>query len=317
MRFLRYIDESKYRTTPGDFQYADWLSFEPMETCRDGYWTCRDPKILAWWAYLGGCYWRMDALKMAEMAEATQRAADASWCRDSAERAMAYLRSMLVDGRLPAGFRSLQSANLFALHLGVFTDEGRASEAKRILLDTIAARKNCLATGFLGTSILMDTLTELGEVETAYSILLNHGFPSWLYEVDQGATTVWERWNSYTKKDGFGPVDMNSFNHYAYGSVLGWLFSAAAGIQADPKRPGWRHFVLHPHPDRRLGSLKATLGSPKGRILSAWSYDVDGTLRWKFTIPEGTTATVVRPDGVTREYAGGTYEHSFGRLDKR
>ena len=307
MRYVRYIDESKYQTTLGDFQYADWLSFEPMETCRDGYWTCRDPKILSWWSYLGAAYWRQDALQMAEMARAIGRAEDAAWCAASAERALAHLRSMLEDGRLPAHFRELQTANLFALRLGVFTDPARAEEAKVTLLKNIADRKHCLATGFLGTAFILDELVELGETETAYSILLSHGFPSWLYEVDQGATTVWERWNSYTKKDGFGPVEMNSFNHYAYGSIVGWLYRYAAGIATDPATPGFRRLRLAPKPDRRLGFLKASYRTPAGLVKSEWRYEGEKWM-WDFAIPEGVTAVVVLPDGRSeREYAAGTY----------
>ena len=307
MRFLRYIDESKYRTTPGDFQYADWLSFEPMETCRDGYWTCGDPKILAWWAYLGAAYWRQDALQMTEMARAIGRTEDAAWCAASAERAMARLRSMLENGRLPEDFRDLQTANLFALRLGIFTDPARAAEAKATLLKNIAGRKHCLATGFLGTAFILDELVELGETETAYSLLLSHGFPSWLYEVDQGATTVWERWNSYTKKDGFGPVEMNSFNHYAYGAIVGWLYRCAAGIATDPKTPGFKNIIMAPKPDRRLGHIKAAYKSAVGLIKSAWRYEGD-TWVWEFTVPTGATADVTLPgEKASRHYVAGSY----------
>ena len=310
MRFLRYVDESKYRTTPGDFQYADWLSFEPLETCRDGYWSCRDPKVLAWWAYLGACYWRQDALQMEEMAWAIGRADDAAWCAASAARALRHLRSMLVDGRLPEAFRTFQTANLFALRLGVFADASRAAEAKATLLKAIADRGNCLATGFLGTAFILDELTALDEVETAYSLLLNHGFPSWLYSVDQGATTVWERWNSYTKKDGFGPVGMNSFNHYAYGAVVAWLYRTAAGIAPDPKAPGFRNVVMTPRPDRRLGFLKASYRTPSGRIESAWRYE-GATWSWTFAIPEGVTADVILPGEKTAtRYAAGVHRVS-------
>ena len=307
MRYLRYIDESKYRTTPGDFQYADWLSFEPLETCRDGHWSCRDPKVLAWWGYLGASYWRQDALQMAEMARAIGRTEDAAWCAASAERALAHLRSMLTDGRLPEDFRDLQTANLFALRLGVFTDPARAGEAKATLLRSIADRKHCLATGFLGTAFILDELVELGETETAYSLLLNHGFPSWLYEVDQGATTVWERWNSYTKADGFGPVGMNSFNHYAYGAIVAWLYRCAAGIATDPATPGFGKLRLAPKPDKRLGFLKASCRTAAGLVKSEWKYEGEKWI-WKFTIPSGATADVTLPgDSKSRCYVPGDY----------
>ena len=244
---------------------------------------------------------------MEEMARAIGRADDAAWCAASADRALSHLRSMLVDGRLPETFRAFQTANLFALRLGVFTDAARTAEAKETLLKAIADNGNCLATGFLGTAFILDELTELDEVETAYSLLLNHGFPSWLYSVDQGATTVWERWNSYTKKDGFGPVGMNSFNHYAYGAVVAWLYRTAAGIAPDPKSPGFRNVVMAPRPDRRLGFLKASYRTPFGRIESEWRYAGD-TWGWTFTIPEGVTADVTLPgETAPMRYGAGTH----------
>ena len=219
----------------------------------------------------------------------------------------AHLRSMLTDGRLPEHVRNLQTANLFALRLGLFTDPARAAEAKATLLKNIADRRHCLATGFLGTAFILDELVELGETETAYSLLLSHGFPSWLYEVDQGATTVWERWNSYTKKDGFGPVGMNSFNHYAYGAVLAWLYRHAAGIAPDPKVPGFGNVVLAPKPDRRLGFVKAAYRSAAGLVRSEWRYDGD-VWTWTFAVPDGATADVKIPDGSpVRRYPAGTH----------
>ena len=166
-----------------------------------------------------------------------------------------------------------------------------------------------MQTGFLGTAILLDAVTRgMGDSELAYTLLLQDKNPSWLYSVDQGATTIWERWNSYTKESGFGPVAMNSFNHYAYGVVAGWMMSTMAGIRDDPAAPGFRHFVLAPVPDRRIGSVKAAFRSPYGEIRSEWKYVRDGGgWEWTFTIPANSSATVVSPDGSTAEYASGTY----------
>ena len=307
MRFLCHIDQTQYRTEPGGCQFGDWLSFEPMETCRDGLWKCADPEVLSWWAFLGGCHWRQDALRMGEMARAVGRDADAIWCMASAERALSYLRSQMEDGRLPEVFRKMQTANLFALRLGVFADPVRAGEAKATLLKNIAGRKHCLATGFLGTAFILDELVELGETETAYSLLLNHDFPSWLYEVDQGATTVWERWNSYAKKDGFGPVEMNSFNHYAYGAIVAWLYRCVAGIAVDSKNPGFKNIIMAPKPDRRLGHVKAEYKSAAGLIKSAWRYEGDDWI-WEFTVPMGATADVTLPgENTPHHYMAGNY----------
>ncbi len=154
----------------------------------------------------------------------------------------------------------------------------------------------------------MDTLTyEANAPEVAYTLLLQHKNPSWLYSVDQGATTIWERWNSYVKATGFGPVGMNSFNHYAYGAVLSWMYGTMAGIREDVSSPGFKHIVLAPLPDKRIGRVSASFNSPYGVIRSAWRYERDGTWTWTFTIPANTTATVILPGCDAAEYSSGTY----------
>ena len=167
---------------------------------------------------------------MAEMARAIRKDAQ-KYVRMAAE-AKAYIRGRFFatdDGMILPVFRDMQTPALFALKLGLV--EGKAKEMTIAgLRKNFADNDNCLQTGFLGTSILMDTLTENGMADVAYTILLNHNFPGWLYSVDQGATTIWERWNSYRKDTGFGPVSMNSFNHYAYGAVLDWIYGTVAGI---------------------------------------------------------------------------------------
>jgi alpha-L-rhamnosidase len=166
---------------------------------------------------------------------------------------------------------------------------------------------DCLQTGFLGTSILMPTLTDNGMTDVAYTLLFQRKNPSWLYSIDNGATTIWERWNSYTKEKGMGPNGMNSFNHYAYGVVCQWIWQTCAGIAADPAQPGFKHIVMRPVPDRRLGHLQATYLSAAGLIKSSWSYKGNKWV-WTFTIPRGATATVILPgEEKGREYHSGTY----------
>jgi alpha-L-rhamnosidase len=139
-------------------------------------------------------------------------------------------------------------------------------------------------------------------------LLFQRKNPSWLYSVDQGATTIWERWNSYRKDTGFGPVGMNSFNHYAYGAVLAWIYKTAAGIAADPSDPGFKTVIMAPVPDKRLGFVEAEYKSAAGLIKSAWRYEGEKWI-WNFTVPEGSRAMVKAPgdDGFT-EYKAGVYE---------
>ena len=312
-RFVRKLDETKY-----DFEgklgyiYADWLSYETFETCGNsfgdwGKWK-DDPDAKNYRRYLAACYWLYDARLMVQMANALGKSEDAAWFQGSADRALAYIREKFVepDGLLLKPMRNLQTACVFALHFGVVEGEAKAATLE-LLKTNIREHGDCLQTGFLGTSFLMDALSECGETELCYTLLLQHKNPSWFYSVDQGATTVWERWNSYTKEGGFGPVGMNSFNHYAYGQVLGWMYRNIAGIAADPAAPGFRNIIMRPLPDRRLGSAKAEYRSRAGLITSAWRYEGEKWI-WDFTVPEGATASVTLPgETAAKPYAAGTY----------
>ena len=153
----------------------------------------------------------------------------------------------------------------------------------------------------------MPTLTENGMVDIAYELLFQRKNPSWLYSVDNGATTIWERWNSYMLDKGMGPRGMNSFNHYAYGCVCQWLWETVAGISTSLSRPGFQHIVMKPLPDKRLGFVKASYHSASGLIKSEWKFEGDKWI-WKFSIPKGTTASVLLPgETAFKEYAAGAY----------
>ena len=329
-KYMKRVAETKYRTEElkgqcGMYQWADWLSFEKLESAGGAGrpqnsafepipgGKGRRPKADAvlYWDYLGGSYWTWDAQMMAAMAKAAGK--DAAKYEKMAAEAKAYMKGRFFntpDGMVLPVFRGMQTPALFALKLGFV--EGKAREATIAgLRQSIRDNDGCLQTGFLGTSILMDTLTENGMVDVAYAVLLNHNFPGWLYSVDQGATTIWERWNSYTKKDGFGPVGMNSFNHYAYGAVLAWIYKTAAGIASDPSAPGFAKVVMAPKPDRRLGHIAAEYRTPKGLVKSAWRYEGDKWI-WDFTVPEGATAAVTLPGAATaKEYAAGDHHEEL------
>lgn len=310
-KFVRKIDADRY-----DFEgklkyiYADWLSFETFETRGNKYgdWnTWRyHPDAQNYRRFLAGCYWLYDAQLLAKMAEATGR--DATWLKGSANRARAYIRGKFLekDGLLLKPMRGIQTACVFALHFGIV--EGDAREAtKGILRKSIKDHGDCLQTGFLGTAYLMETLTKNGMADVAYDLLLQRKVPSWLYPVEHGATTIWERWNSYTTEEGFGPIMMNSFNHYAYGAVLAWMYKEMAGIAADPNAPGFKNIIMAPKPDRRMGYVKAQYKSAAGLIKSAWRYEGAEWI-WDFTIPEGATADVTLPgETVSKHYKSGTY----------
>ena len=270
-RYLAWVSSREYRTLENEGQFADWLSFEDYMTLDLPVKWQEDPEtkanVYAYWNYLGGCYWLWDARMMKEMAAAIGK--DAAKYAAEEEKALAYVRrEFLADGDLLPFMRTMQTPQLFAMKLGLFADGAKRKACRDRLLKNFADNGNRLKTGFLGTSILMDTLTEeMDAPEMAYNLLLQHDFPSWLYSVDQGATTIWERWNSYTKEKGFGLVSMNSFNHYAYGAVVEWIASTVAGFRRDPERPGV--FIVKPVKDKRLGWVKAKFRTPSGEVLTS------------------------------------------------
>lgn len=189
-----------------------------------------------------------------------------------------------------------QTAALLALEFNLCTEPNRKKMVDALLAE-LAARDNHLSTGFLGTPLLLKTLTKNGHADRAYDMILTTTYPSWLYPIVNGATTMWERWNSYVKGKGFGDVTMNSFNHYSYGAVADWLFETVAGIQPIPDRPettAFKRFRLTPIPSEKLGHAAAEYDSAYGKIKSAWKIDGE-KLRWTFTVPCNTTAEVVFP----------------------
>ena len=200
---------------------------------------------------------------------------------------------------------STQTSYLMALKFGLLP-ETSVERAREILREKIENNGYKLSTGFIGTSLLNQTLSEQGMDDLAYDLLLQRENPSWLYSVDQGATTIWERWDSYTKDGGFNKHEwnMNSFNHYSYGVVSEWMFRRVAGIEADEAQPGFKHFFLMPTPDdrtyfpagqERITSVKATHESGYGLIGSEWQRGDDGRISYQATVPANTTATLYLP----------------------
>ncbi len=318
-KYIAHVNETKFDQTVvasenGNYQWADWLSYEPLETNGRGAFYrgpknewLRRPEGIEYWSYLGGCYWAIDAGMMRDMAFATDR--DASKYAEMAKEAKDYLRERFLneDGTFKLDIlNTMQTPAIFAIKTGIV--EGEAKEAMLARLrENFEQHDGCLQTGFLGTSFLMATLTENGMVDIAWDLLFQRKNPSWLYSVDNGATTIWERWNSYTLENGMGPKGMNSFNHYAYGCVCEWIWETAAGIASDPVCPGFKHIIMKPVPDKRLGSLDAEYNSAAGLIKSSWKFDGD-LWTWTFTVPENARASVTLPgDESSVEFNSGTY----------
>ncbi len=319
-KFMTYVHETKYdhkthAAENGDYQWADWLSYEPLESCGGGInmtdksgKRIRRPEAYVYWNYLSASYWALDAGMMADMAAATGK--DAAKYRAMKDEAREYMKKNFLnpDGTFKTAIlNTMQTPALFALKNGLVEGKAREDMLAR-LRQNFADHGNCLQTGFLGTSILMGTLTDNGMVDIAYELLFQRKNPSWLYSVDNGATTIWERWNSYTIESGMGPSGMNSFNHYAYGSVCAWIWETVAGIAADPAEPGFKHIIMKPVPDKRLGHVDAEYASAAGVIKSSWKYEGDKWI-WEFTVPEGAKATVTLPgETESKDYGAGTHK---------
>lgn len=208
----------------------------------------------------------------------------------------------------------LQTTYVLPLVFGVVQGELK-DKLVRNLLGTLA-RENVtddgtpcppysLMTGFIGTAWISKALSDNGQTSAAYRLLQQTAYPSWLYPVEQGATTVWERLNSYTKTDGFGRNNsMNSFNHYSFGAVGAWMMGYCLGIQRDERQPGFRHFLLRPEADPTGGMTFARghYDSPHGRIESAW-HATEGGTTYEFAIPQGCTASLRLPAASMRHVA--------------
>lgn len=317
-KFMNHVNETQYdhvalSAENGNYQWADWLSYEPLESRGES--AFRNvmgvrtplPDAVEYWNYLSASYWAMDAEMMRDMAAATGR--DASKYDYMVDKAKAYIRIRFFtpDGKFKTPIlNTMQTPALFALRNGIVSGKEKDGMIAS-LRDNFASHGNCLQTGFLGTSILMKTLTDNGLGDIAYDLLFQRKNPSWLYSVDNGATTMWERWNSYTLEGGMGPKGMNSFNHYAYGVVCQWIWETAAGIASDTAQPGFKHIIMSPLPDKRLGHLDASYQSAAGLIKSAWKYEGDKWI-WEFTIPEGSTASVTLPgEDSSKEYGAGDH----------
>jgi len=254
--------------------YGDWLNkgggakTEVMDT--------------AYYAYLCGL--------MADMARATHRTASADYYADLQRQVTASFRTAFVqsDGSI---LDSSQTGYALAFTMGLLPGELKARAADKFVGE-IASRNWHLATGFIGTPRLLPALHAAGRDDVAYRLLLQDTYPSWLFQVRQGATTMWERWDGWTPDNGFQTIDMNSFNHYAFGSVGEYLYRFVAGIDTDG--PGFRRITIAPEPRAGLTQARASFESPSGPIASAWETSA-GRVRLDVTIPANASAAVRVP----------------------
>lgn len=198
-----------------------------------------------------------------------------------------------------------QTAITLILHFGLCEDSERAALADK-LEELIALFGNRMSTGFLGTPYILHALSDNGKHELACKLFFNEDNPSWLYSVNKGATTMWEHWNSIKEDGSFWSDAMNSFNHYAYGCVGDWMYSKICGVDIDEGGAGYTKIVLAPKPIKRLGFARCSIDTVSGLIESAWYYSSDA-IHYEFTVPAGSRAKIILPDGSSYAVGTGSY----------
>lgn len=266
--------------------YLDWL--QPYPRNQDSR-RADTPQDLIATAYFGRC-----TAIMQQAATALGREDDAEHYRQqfSAIR-QAFSRTFFdKTGQLTTPIPT-QTAYLMGLGFDLLEPELRDG-AVRNLLELIDSAHGHLRTGFLGTPLIAFVLDDCGYTDVAYQVLFKETYPSWFYSINQGATTMWERWNSYSHEQGFGDAGMNSFNHYAYGAIGQWMVERIAGLAPDSEHPGYKHFYIHPRPGAPLTAASAEYQTPYGQAKSAWRLADEGLII-EAAVPPNTTATLVVP----------------------
>ena len=280
----KYIEGlvSKYGYSGPIPRYGDWLAYDWCDN-----------------KYISSAYFVHDIDLMIKMSEATGRTDRAAHYVKLRKKAYDYFKKNFMSrGKL---IENTQCNKIIALAFDLLDDKYALKVADE-LEKQIKDNGDRLSCGFLGTYNLCPALSKYGKDKTAYNLLLQRNEPSWLYSVDQGATTIWERWNSYTKDKGFGDVGMNSFNHYAYGSIGEWMYRFMAGIE--PAEPGFGKIRLQPVIDLRtrdelpegqknITFVKASYKSAAGMIKSEWC--TENGLVYRCSVPKNASADLTLP----------------------
>jgi len=272
MDFIAKANPNFLRTKGVGPNYADWLAPDD-----------RTPKDL-----LATSYWALIAGMMVDMARATDN-------KEAVERytalneniRKAYQATYIKDNGEVVG--GTQTAYVVTLYMKLAPPALEATMVNRLVAD-IESRGWHLSTGFLGTPFLLFTLADHGRADVAYRLLLNETYPSWGYMLSKGATTWWERWNGDT-----GDPGMNSYNHYAFGSVMAWVYRSVAGIDTNVDGAGYREIVVHPVLDPRVTHARGEYDSVYGRIVSDWNAKPGESFSLNLTIPANTRAKIYLP----------------------
>lgn len=266
---------------------GDWLALDGSDGREGG--TSKE--------LIGTAFFAYSATILGNIAHILGREEDANIFRSyAAEARAAFLKSYVREDGTIVG--DTQTSYVLALEFDLLPEELRPLAAAQ-LARGIRDRNDHLSTGFIGTPYINDVLTRSGYLDTAYALLKQTTWPSWLYPVTQGATTIWERWDGWTHDKGFQDPKMNSFNHYAYGAIGAWMYTTIAGIDIDPNRPAYKNVVMHPQLGGGLEWANAEFHSMYGTIRSTWKIE-DSLFKWQISIPTNTTATLYFPTSEKR-----------------
>jgi alpha-L-rhamnosidase len=267
-----------------DSQLGDWLDYRGIDARMPTPVTNNELVATAFFAY------STDLL--ANAARVLGKTSDAKAYADLAQKVKAAFNDEFVTATGRVG-PNTQTAYVLALQFDLLPEEVRPLAADRLAEEVRQAHYH-LSTGFVGTPYLCHVLSRYGHTDVAYELLNQESYPSWLYPVKKGATTIWERWDGIRPDGSFQDPDMNSFNHYAYGAIGEWLYRVVAGIEVDPAEPGYKHVLFQPQPGGGLTYARATLDSPYGLVASAWELTEAG-FHLSITLPPNAHATVRLP----------------------
>jgi alpha-L-rhamnosidase len=271
------------------FHFGDWLFYRPFDD-NDGRSAVTDKYLIA------QCFWAHSTQLMLNTAQVLDKPADVQHYTAQLKKIKdAFLKEYVTpSGRLVS---STQTAYTLALHFDMLPEALRAQAADKLALN-VKDYGNHLTTGFLGTPYLCHVLTRFGYTDVAYDLLLQEEYPSWLYPVKMGATTIWERWDGMKPDSTFQTPGMNSFNHYAYGAIGDWMYRTVAGLQE--ASPGYKNITIAPQPGGKLTRASAELKTIYGPAESAWKIE-NGIFKVDIVIPPNTTATVTLPQAAGKK----------------
>jgi alpha-L-rhamnosidase len=283
---VRWVEYARRQAGPGLIwrtgdHFGDWLAWHSDDASYPGATTGKD--------FIATAYLAHSADIVARAAGVLGRSDDARNYRELFLAVRDAFRREFVspNGRVA---ENTQTAYAVALNFGLLDDTEVNGAALRLVED-IHRHEGHLSTGFLGTPEISRALSDHGQLTTAYALLNERGYPSWLYPISRGATTMWERWDGIRPDGTFEEVSMNSFNHYAFGAIGDWMYRVIGGIDTDADSPGYKHIIVAPRPGGGLTSARTSLETGYGTLVVAWQLDSAG-FALNLTVPPNTTATV-------------------------